>query len=145
MSHPFPHAPVLAVVALLLTAGCYPSNVLEESDRAVLAPAEEIAWGPVAPETLPGAWASERIEGDTAANLLEVRTIFYRDGTYTGAGLVTGGANPAYQTLTGTWRLEEGRLILDDAEPGDPIEGGADRLRITSETGTIVMRRIELR
>jgi len=135
----------LFLSAAALLAGCYPSNVLEESDRAVIARDEAIAWGPFPAESLPGAWASERIEGEAAASLVDVRYIFYGDGSYTGAGLVIGGDNPVYQTLDGTWRLAEGRLILDGAEPGVTLEGSGDRIRLSSEAGIIVMERFELR
>lgn len=139
----FRFAAVLCAAAFL--AGCYPSNVLEESDRAVLVHEDAIAWSPIAPESLPGAWAAERIEGDLAASLADVRYIFYGDGSYTGAGLVIGDRNPVYQTLDGSWHLAEGRLILDGAEPGVGIEGCGDRIRLSSEAGTIVFRRFELR
>jgi hypothetical protein len=133
-----------ALLALPLLAGCYPSNVIEESDRAVKLETETVAWGPLPPGGLAGAWGSERIEGDLAASLVEVHYLFHADGTYTGAGLVIGDGNPTYQTLTGVWELSEGRLTLDAIPPGLSVEASGDRIRLASETGTIVMRRIEL-
>lgn len=131
--------------SLLVLVGCYPSNVIEETDRAVRLRAETAEWGPLEPERFPGAYASEEIEGEAAASLVEVRYVFHPDGSYTGAALTLGNPNLRYQTLDGTWTLEGDRLVLDGAAPGVAIEAAGERLRLADGTGTVVLRRFELR
>jgi len=137
--------PVLLAGLVLLGAGCIPSNVIEETDRAVRLREEAAPWGPLDPTEFPGAYASERIEGDAAASLIEMRYVFHPDGTYTGAALTLGEPHLRYQTLDGTWTFDGGRLVLDAALAGGAVEAAGDRLRLAGETGSVVLRRFELR
>ncbi len=134
---------------LVLSVGCYPSNVLEDRDRAVVVDVAELPWGPVDAALFPGAYSSTSITGEAAASLLEVRYIFHSQGAeavggYTGAGLIVGDDGLHYQTLDGTWQLVDGRLVLDNADSGIEIESASNHLRLSSAGGVVVLRRFEL-
>ena len=135
---------LLVPVVLLMTVGCYPSNVLDDRDRAVAIDRAELPWGPTDPATFPGAYTSVEITGDAAASLVEVRYVFQEGGIYTGAGLVLGEGSLHYQTLDGTWRLAGGRLVLDDDEPGVEVAAAEDHLRLATAGGTVILRRFAL-
>lgn len=135
-----------ALVAL--TAGCYPSNVLDTSLRAVEIEAPDVDdWAPVARDQFPGTYASESIFGDAAASLLDVRYVFRDNGTYSGAALVVGESGLEYQTLTGTWSISDSgsTLVLDDRAPGFSLGMHENRIRVASDAGTVILERIELR
>lgn len=104
-----------------------------------------VAWGPVDAARLPGSYASERIDGPAAAHLREVRYVFHEDGSYTGAALIQGERRLEYQTLSGTWTLHGDWLVLDGQTPGASIEMADGRLKITSDSTTMILRSFELR
>ena len=126
---------------VLVASSCITATVIDENSRA--AAIEELAteWAPATSDLLAGGWESETIEGEAAAAVLKIYYHFAADRTYTGAALVLGAANPEFQTLTGSWSLEDGRLQLNQDEPVT-AEFDADRLRLESPGGTAVFRRV---
>lgn len=124
--------------------GCYASNVVAATDRAVAADAvmDAVAWQPATKDQLVGFHESRSIEGDAALSLRKVYYVFLADGRYTGAALVEGDEGLGFQTLGGTWRLDQAGLSLDGGEPARCEAGGAF-LRIQVASGAIVMKRIE--
>lgn len=136
-------AAFLVGVACLAT-GCYPSNVVAVRDRAVVvASSEATEWKQCAAADLTGYFESCAIDGDAALSLRKVYYLFVAGGRYSGAALVDGDVGPSFQTLGGTWSLDEAGLSLDGAPPVrcESAEGG--RLRIALEGGSLTMRRIE--
>ncbi len=133
----------LALLALLVAPACIAPSVVSSSGRAVAQDEQAIAWRAATVDDFVGFFRSERIEGGVAASLARVDYFFAADGFYTGAALVLGDAHPEYQTLTGTWRLDAGRLVLDDGEPVD-VAASDEHLRIATPDGTLVLRRTAL-
>ncbi len=125
-------------------SGCYASNVVAATDRAVAADAiaDSVVWQPATNEQLVGFHESRIVEGDAALSLRKVYYVFVADGRYTGAALVEGDQGLGFQTLGGTWRLDQAGLSLDGGEPARCEAGGAF-LRIHVAGGMIVMQRIE--
>lgn len=133
---------LLAALALVgPCAACIPSNVVAPEDRMVVAPPDDVSWIAATRGDLPGYWVSERIEGQLAGVLLEVRYLFLDDGSYTGAALARAHGRPAFQTLSGTWTLEGEELRLDDASPALVEASGDERLRLSGGDGRVVLRR----
>jgi hypothetical protein len=128
------------VPALLLLGGCIAPNVLDESRRSVQA-SDAVVWRPARADDLSGLFESTAIEGESAAALGKVYYHFSRDGSYTGAALVIGGAVPEFQTLSGRWTLDERGLDLGD---GSLVRASAaeGRLRFESDAGVATFRRV---
>jgi hypothetical protein len=132
------------LVSCVALGGCYASNVVAVTDRAVAADAvmDAVAWQPATVDQLVGFHESRSIEGDAALSLRKVYYVFMADGRYTGAALVEGDEGLGFQTLGGTWRLDAAGLSLDGGEPARCEAGGAF-LRIQVAGGAIVLKRIE--
>jgi len=135
----------LASLALALACGgaCIAPSVVASSGRAVVAPEAQLDWRPAEVGDIAGLFDSTAIDGPVAGALLRVHYDFADDGSYSGAALVQDGALRAYQTLVGRWSLSApGRLEL-----GEGVEARAEvapeHLRLTSEAGSVVLRRIE--
>ncbi len=135
----------LAALLCAALAGCYPSNVVSSTDRAVRNgdPAAQLAWRPCVEADLVGSFASRSIEGDAALSLKKVYYVFLAGGRYTGAALVDADEGLTFQTLGGSYRLEGGMLALDGATGArcEAADGGF--LRIAVEGGAIVLCRVE--
>jgi hypothetical protein len=111
------------------------------ADRSVRQPLADVAWSGAERSAIPGFYESERITGEAAAGVLRVWYLFFEDGRYTGAALVLDGSDPSFQVLSGKWDLRAGRLLLDESgEPMD-VEAAADRLRISTPTGAVHLRK----
>jgi hypothetical protein len=134
---------VLACCAGL--AGCYPSNVVSSTDRAVRSgdAVAQLAWRACTAADLAGFFASRSIEGDAALSLKKVFYVFLDGGRYTGAALVDADDGLSFQTLGGSYVLEGGMLALDGAAGArcEAADGGF--LRIAMEGGAIVLCRVE--
>lgn len=133
----------LVACACALAPACIAPSVVASSGRAVAVAPEAIAWREATVDDVVGFFESEKIEGEAAASLSRVAYYFAADGFYTGAALVLGGAHPEYQTLTGTWRIASGKLVLDDGEPVT-LDASEGRVRLTTPAGTLVLRRAAL-
>jgi hypothetical protein len=131
--------PVLLGV-LALAPACVHAEVLAQDDRAVAALAEERVWRPAEPADVHGLYESVSIEGDAAASLWRIYYHFADDGTYTGAALTLGGAQPEFQTLSGTWRLADATIEFDSATTARAAVAG-DELRLETEGGVVVLSR----
>jgi len=130
----------LALGCLLVAPACISSSVVESSGRAVAPAAKELAWTPANAEDLRGLFESTSIEGEVAASLWRIWYSFAADGSYSGAALVLGGANPEFQTLTGTWTLAGDVLDLGDGQTVRAwIADG--HLKLESEGGVAILRR----
>jgi hypothetical protein len=132
---------VLVAVSLCATAGaCITPSVIDSSGRAVAPESQEYHWIPAQASDLDGLFESVAIEGEVAASLWKVYYAFSADGSYTGAALVLGGANPEFQTLSGSWTLHENTLDLGDGQTVRADVSG-DHLRLSSEGGVAILRR----
>jgi hypothetical protein len=133
---------VALVAAGLLANGCIPSNVVAEQDRAVALPAAALAWDEPVPTALAGLYESVAITGDAAQAMVKVYYWFDGGGAFTGAALVREGAEPRFQTLSGRYRIAEGRIWLgEDTEPAT-LAAAKDHLRLASADGNVVLRRV---
>lgn len=131
-----------AAALLLIAGGCIPSNVVAVEDRAVAVPVQELHWDQPLPELLDGLYESIDIRGDVAGGLWKVWYFFGSDGHYSGAALVLGPLGPEFQTLSGSYRVVDGRLDLGDgAEPANLL-AATDHLQVSSPEGEVVLRRV---
>jgi len=130
----------IAWSCLCFAPACIASSVVESSGRAVTNTVVDLAWRPVRPEDLRGFYESVSIEGEVAASLLKVYYVFAADGSYSGAALALGGANPEFQTLSGSWTLAGDVLDFGD---GQTTRASAtdDHLKFDNEGGTAILRR----
>jgi len=133
--------PVLIGV-LALASACVHARVVAQDDRAV-ALASEKGWRPAEPADVHGLYESVSIEGEAAATLWRIYYHFADDGTYTGAALTLGAAQPEFQTLSGTWALLDATLVFDSASRAT-AEVAGDELRLGTEGGVVVLRRAAL-
>ena len=134
-----------ACAAVLALSGCIAPSVVESSGRAVADSKPALEWHPAAAADLAGPFESESIEGEAAGALLKLYYHFAPDGRYSGAALVVGDEGPAFQTLTGTFTLDDGSSIdLGDGALAR-ISVAGERLRLESEGNVIVLRRVDLR
>lgn len=124
----------------LCLAGCIAPSVVDSSGRAVADTSSELELRPATAAELEGLWQSTAIEGEAAASLACVLYFFSADGAYTGAALVVG-ERPAFQTLSGTWSLDQGRLDLGHGNVASARVAG-DRLELASEGGSVSLRRV---
>lgn len=133
----------LPLVLLFLAPACIMPSVLDEKARAVDRAPAEVHWRAPRAEDLNGLFESVSIEGEKAVVLWKIYYHFAGDGTFTGAALVIGGEQPAFQTLSGTWKLDEDGLDLGD---GQPVRASCapDLLKLESEGTVVVLRRVAI-
>ena len=136
-------ARVLALAALLALGACISPSVLESEGRAVQSSEDELAWRDARAEDFDGLFESVRIEGEVAAALGKVYYHFSPDGTFSGAALVFDGARPAFQTLSGTWKLSETGVDLGDGKPARAF-AAVDHIKLETTDGTAVLRRVPI-
>jgi len=130
--------------ALLIAApACIMPSVLDEKARAVERAPADVAWRAPTAADLDGLYESVSIEGEQAAALWKIYYHFASDGTFTGAALVIGGRQPAFQTLSGAWKLDENGLDLGD---GKPVRTSCapDLLKLESEGTVVILRRVAI-
>ena len=131
---------ILLFLPAVLFQSCGGSELAPE-ERDVTLDRPLLEWRPALRADIPGFYVSREIEGEAAASVLSMEYLFQEDGSYTGAALVLDeNGRPSFQTLSGTWRLEESRLVLDDSEPAEASVAG-DHLRLTAPTGTVILVR----
>lgn len=135
---------ILLLASLPLFGGCYASNVVAEKDRAVVERSSlaDAQWRAAAAADFAGLFETIEIQGDVALSLKKVWYWFEANGRYSGAALVDGDDGIAFQTLTGSWKLTEGGLSLDE---GDPLAASAapSLLRMSVPGGTLVLKAAE--
>jgi hypothetical protein len=133
----------LALVLLIAAPACIAPSVLDEQARAVERAPAEVQWRAPTPADLDGLYESVSIEGEKAAQLWKIYYHFASDGTFSGAALLLGGAQPEFQTLSGTWKLDERGLDLGD---GEPVRASAapDQLKLESEGTLVILRRVAI-
>ncbi|MCA8960413.1 MAG: hypothetical protein KDC38_07865 [Planctomycetes bacterium] len=146
----------LLLSGLALLTGCYPSNVLDSGQRAVVEDLVEVEWVAYDASALTGSFALESMGGDNAGAFLELYYYFSPGGHYTGAALIIGPEGPTFQVLSGEWAFvapssdtpaAPGELVLD----GEPYLVDTDatrrgsRVRIRNEGNEVVLVRRELR
>ena len=129
-----------AIGVLALATACVHAQVMAKDDRAVDAHASERSWRPAEPGDVHGLYESVSIEGEAAASLWRIYYHFAEDGTYTGAALTLGGAQPEFQTLSGTWSIADSTIEFDAATRAR-AEVAGDELRLETEGGVVVLRR----
>jgi len=113
-------------------------------DRDVKTREDQAQWEPAQAASIPGLYRSGTIKGESAASLLKIYYYFDEDGSYTAAALV-GSVPPSFQVLSGRWSYEKGRLLLgEDASPAT-LEESEDMLRISTDQGSVVLYRDEIR
>ncbi len=131
----------LALALIFALPACIVPSVLDEKQRSIEVAAEELAWLPARSEDLRGLFESVSIEGEAAAALWKIYYHFAPDGTFTAAALIVGGAQPQFQTLSGTWNISEQGLDLGTGEPVRALFA-ADRLRFELAGGVAILRRV---
>ena len=134
----------VAALALALLPACIAPSVVASSGRAVEAAEAEPAWRAAQARDLDGLFESTAIEGEVSASLSRVWYHFAADGSYSGAALVVAGANPQFQTLSGSWSLADGVLDLGDGTSVRASVAG-ERLRLESEGGVALLARAAVR
>jgi hypothetical protein len=124
----------------LLAPACIAPSVVDSSGRAVALAATQVEWRDAQPADFDGLFESTAIEGDAAAAIGRIYYHFASSGSYTGAALVIGGADPEFQTLTGRWALGTDGLDLGD---GVPVRASAAEgwLRLASEGGVVTLHK----
>ncbi|MBL8695249.1 MAG: hypothetical protein JNJ88_14240 [Planctomycetes bacterium] len=135
---------LFALAGVAALPSCISPSVLEAEKRAIESPALQLEWTQAAASQLEGLFESVELQGEMAEVVWRIEYHFSRDGSYSGAALVLQGARPEFQTLSGRWRLEEGRLLLDDAAPALAL-AAPGHLRIQSEQGSLTLRSVSLR
>lgn len=137
-----------ALLAALLLAlpGCYASNTLSESERAVTPTAERVTWRAAGRDDLPGLWASTAIEGQSAGVVLKVYYSFDADGGWSGVALVLGEDGPRFTPLTteGSWTLADATLDLHDGAPPAQAWTSGPRLRLVAGDDRLELARVPL-
>ena len=133
----------LLCLALASTSACIQPSLLDESRRDVETTPEEVVWRPAQADDFRGLFESTAIEGENAAVLWKVYYHFAADGTFTGAALLLGGENPAFLTLTGTWKLDERGLDLGDGAIAR-ASASDEQLKLENDGGTVVLHRVAL-
>ncbi len=133
-------ATALVLVACGALGACQSSGILSADARAIADAEAQIVWTPGSAADVPGLYSSLSIDGPAAAVLAEVHYRFDPSGIFTGAALVTQ-PEPTYTVLSGTWRVEDGRLFLsDDGEPA-LLEVAGERVRMSGAEGVVVLQR----
>jgi hypothetical protein len=132
----------LVLLAAFAGAGCVASGTLDPSARAVAEPevAPPLDWRPATAQDLDGLYVSVEIRGAAAAVLRELRYWLDSGGEFSGAALFVV-PSPRFETLSGRWTLEGGRLTLGEGAAPATAEVAGDLLRITGEEGTVVLER----
>lgn len=133
----------LPLLLLIAAPACITPSVLDEKARAVESAPAQVEWRALQAEDLNGLFESVSIEGERAEVLWKIYYHFASDGTFTGAALVLGAAQPAFQTLSGTWKLDEQGLDLGD---GQPVRAfwAPDQLKLESEGTVVILRRVAI-
>ena len=132
-----------ALALLIAAPACIMPSVLEEKERAVEPAPADVQWRATTAADLNGLFESVSIEGEQAAALWKIYYHFASDGTFSGAALVIGGRQPAFQTLSGTWKLDENGLDLGD---GTPVRASCapDQLKLESQGTVVILRRVAI-
>jgi hypothetical protein len=133
----------LCFALFVAVPACITPNVLDSDARAVESSPAEIDWQPARAEDLLGLFESTTIEGEYAAALWKLYYRFAEDGTYTGAALIQGEPQPAFQTLSGAWKLDERGLDLGGGQIARAFTAEA-RLKLEVGGTTMIFRRVEL-
>ena len=125
--------------ACVVVPGCIGSNVVAVDARDVATPPSALVFEPWSAPTLAGFYESTEVTGEAAVSLRRVYYVFVADGTYTAAALLEQDGALAFQTLSGSWRAQDGGLVLDDRPPV-PCERAPGHVRLVATTGTLVLR-----
>ncbi len=130
----------LTALALLPLGSCIASSVVAPQDRGREVGREDQVWSQASAQSLSGVYVSTRLSGSLANSVRKIIYLFQEDGHYTGAALVET-SPPHFEVITGEWRMQGSQISLDGADPAQ-LEVAADRsLRITGESGQVVLRR----
>ncbi|MEQ1631615.1 MAG: hypothetical protein ABL997_04525 [Planctomycetota bacterium] len=126
----------------MLLPSCIASNVVATEDRAVVEKdaLADVVWSRATATDFRGLVETIDIRGDAALSLQKVYYWFQSDGRYSGAALVEQDDGVAFQTLSGTWSVENDGLHLDGGE-ALVAEVAPDLLRIAVPGGTLTLRR----
>jgi hypothetical protein len=104
-------------------------------------------------ETLPGSWRQAltedvvgsfeaiEIRGDVAAAVVHVTFCFDALGGYTAAAVLVFRDGPGEQIISGTWKLVAGKLHLGRGSEPAEIRVDGNRLRLTTQLGTVILER----
>ena len=142
MSRGSTYWPLLGLLVTVPT-GCIASNVVAKEQRLVTTDSTQLPWVPATVATLDGLYESVDIRGDAAVSLRRIWYVFTVGGSYTGAALADADGQLAFQTLSGSWSLAPGGLVLDgqEAVPCDAAEG---HLRLSAPTGVVILKKVTL-
>lgn len=129
----------IAFVVAAGQAACIPSSVLGVEDREAEPEETKLTWSPASEEDLAGTFISTEVTGEIAGVVRKLVYVFGADGNYTGAALIDEDP-PYFDVLKGTWRFEQGALILDDAPPARLEVAQEGSLRLIGDEGTVILR-----
>lgn len=133
----------LASAGLFVLPACISSSVVDSAGRAVAPANAHLDWQPASEAELPGLYESVSIDGEAALSLWKIYYVFAGDGSYSGAALVLGAANPTFQTLSGSWALADGILDFGEGQTAR-VSSAIDYLKLESDGGIVLLRRAEM-
>ena len=130
-----------SLTCLLALGGCmFPSNVVAPDQREVHGVEVAVAFGPASAADLDGLFVAASIRGPAAATLRHLTYWLEPAGRFSGAALLARAGGSEFETLSGRWSLENGRLALGDNEPAK-VEAAPGWLRLSGDDGTVVVLR----
>lgn len=138
---------LVALLGVGALSGCYASNVVATSERAVEVAQKKVRWRPAEAADLPGFYASSAVEGAAAGALLKAYYYFGAEGSYSGAVLVVSPEGPRFMVLEeeGAYAFSEEGIDLKDGAGPVPVDAAPGQLRLRAPESTIVFERVELR
>ena len=132
------------ILGPVFLGSCIASNVVAVEDRSVRLREDTVAWQPAKPGSVPGLYASSRIEGPIAASILKLYYLLEASGEFTGAALLST-SPPRFEVLNGEWSFAAGRLQLGPQSAPARLEEAEGMLRLTGAKGSVVLYREEIR
>lgn len=124
---------------LALSSSCIAPSVVDPEQRAIDL-GSDVEWSAASAADLDGTFISTELSGDLSYALRKLVYHFEPNGAYTGAALLDG-APPHFEVLSGSWRLDEQGLRLDEGPPATLEVAEDGSLRMSGDLGRVVLRR----
>ncbi len=124
-------------------AGCIMPGALPAEDRLPRWGAEADArpWRKALTEDLVGSFEAVEIRGVAATSVVRVTFCFDALGGYTAEAVLVFGDGPGQRKISGTWRLVANKLHLGRGSEPAEIHAAGNRLRLTTQLGTVILER----
>ena len=131
----------LLLGCIVLSCCTWQDKLLRE--RFVREAVSTAEWRPATKADIRGSFEMTSVHGDAARAVLRISYYFEASGHFTGAALIVQNGGPEYQTIAGSWHLEDGKLDLSrDCEAAEATIAG-DRLRLQTKLGTAILVRAD--